>query len=74
GLGVQARVQPRLAADPAVALHPGAAAAGALPRGHRLAGRLRRVRHQGPGRGGAAVGRAQVQAAHELRQAQPRAQ
>ncbi|KAI1229630.1 hypothetical protein IHE44_0011013, partial [Lamprotornis superbus] len=73
-VGLQGGVEPRLAADPAVALHPGAAAAGAVPRGHRLAGRLRRVRHQGPRRGGPAVGGAQVQAPHELRQAQPRPQ
>ena len=39
-----------------------------------MAGRVRRVLHQGPGRGGQAVGDEEVQAAHELRQAESRAQ
>jgi len=74
GLGLQARVEPGLPADPAVALHPGAAEERGVPRRHRLAGRLRRVRHQGPGRGGPALGGPQVQTADELRQAQPSSQ
>ena len=70
GVGLQARVQPGLQADPAVALHPGAAAEGGVPRRHRLAGGLRRVRHQGPRRGGPAVGDPEMQTSHELRQAE----
>lgn len=73
-MGVQARVQPRLQADPAVALHPGAAAEGGVPRCHRLAGRLRRVCDQRPRRSGQTVGGAQVQASDELRQTQPSSQ
>lgn len=70
-LGLQARVQPRFSTDPALALHPGAAEERGVPRRHRLAGRLRRVRHQGPGRGGPSVGGQEVQTTDELRQAQP---
>lgn len=73
-LGLQARVEPWVQTDPAVALHPGAAAKRGVPRCHRLAGRLRRVRHQRPGRGGTTVGGTQVQASDELRQAQPSTQ
>lgn len=65
-LGLQARVEPRVQADPAVALHPGAAAEGGVPGGDSLAGRLRGVRHQGSGRGGSAVGDKEMQASHEL--------
>lgn len=60
GMGLQARVEPGLQTDPAVALHPGAAEEGGVPRRHRLAGRLRRVCHQGPGRGGPLVGSQEV--------------
>lgn len=65
-MGLQARVEPGLQTDPAVALHPGAAEEGGVPRRHRLAGRLRRVCHQGPRRGGPAVGGQEVQTADEL--------
>lgn len=69
-MGLQARVQSRIQADPVVALHLGIAPEGRIPRCHRLAGRLRRVRHQGPGRGGPPVGRPEVQTPDELRQAE----
>ena len=69
-LGLQARVEPRVPADPAVALHPRAAAEGGVPWGHRLAGRLRGVRHQGPRRGGPPLGDPEMQTSHELRQAE----
>lgn len=72
-MGLQARVEPGLQTDPAVALHPGAAEEGGVPRRHRLAGRLRRVCHQGPRRGGPTVGGQEVQTADELRQTQPSA-
>lgn len=65
-LGLQAGVESWFQTDPALALHPGAAAEGGVPRCHRLAGGLRRIRHQRPGRGGTTVGRPQVQAPDEL--------
>lgn len=71
GMGLQARIKPRLQADPAVALHPGAPEEGRVPRRHRLAGRLWRVCHQGPRRGGSPMGGQEVQTTDELRQAQP---
>lgn len=55
-MGVQAGVQPGLQTDPALAFHPGASEEGGVPRCHRLAGGLWRVRHQGPGRGGPTMG------------------
>uniref|UniRef100_A0ABI7Y3P9 ETS translocation variant 3 n=1 Tax=Felis catus TaxID=9685 RepID=A0ABI7Y3P9_FELCA len=72
GLGLQSRVVPGLPADPAVALHPGTAAEGRVPPRHRLAaGGVRRVCHQGPGRGGPPLGPQEVQTTDELRQAEP---
>lgn len=70
-LGLQSRVVPGLPADPAVALHPGAAAEGGVPPCHRLAaGRVRGIRHQGSGRGGPPLGPQEVQTTDELRQAE----
>lgn len=74
GMGVQTWVEPGLQTDPAVALYPGAAQEGGVPRCHRVAGGLRRVRHKGPGRGGQTVGGAQVQASDELWQTQSSSQ
>lgn len=65
-MGLQAGVEPRLQADPAVAFHPGAAEETGVQRRDRLAGRLRRVRHQGPGRGGPLMGGQEVQTTDEL--------
>lgn len=59
-MGLQARVQPWIQADPVVALHPGTAQERRIPRCHRLAGRLWRVCHQGPRRSGPAMGRSEV--------------
>lgn len=73
-MGVQARVEPGLQTDPAVALYPGAAQERRVPRCHRMAGGLRRVCHQRPRRGGQTVGGAQVQASDELRQTQSSSQ
>jgi len=74
-VGLQDRVEPRVAADPALAFHPGAAAEGGVPPCHRLAaGRVRGVRHQGPRRSGPAVGQEEMQTPDELRQAEPGAQ
>lgn len=70
-MGLQARVQPRLPADPALAFHPGAPEERGVPRCHRVAGGLRRICHQGPRRGGPSVGGQEVQTPDELRQAQP---
>lgn len=53
-----------------MALYSGAAAEGRVSGGDRLAGRLRRVCHQGPRRGGPAVGDKEMQTSHELRQAE----
>lgn len=71
-MGLQARVQPRVPADPALAFHPGAAEERRVPRCHCVAGGLRRICHQGPRWGGPSVGCQKVQTPDELRQAQPR--
>lgn len=48
-MGLQAGVKPRLQTDSTLAFYPGAAEEGRISRSHCLAGRLRRVCHQGPG-------------------------
>lgn len=70
-MGLQARVQPRFQADPALAFHSGAPEERGIPRCHRVAGGLRRICHQRPRRGGPSVGGQEVQTPDELRQAQP---
>ncbi|XP_068035643.1 transcriptional regulator ERG isoform X3 [Anomalospiza imberbis] len=59
-------------ADPAVAVPAGAAVGQLQLQLHHLGGHQRRVQDDGPRRGGAALGRAEEQAQHELRQAEPR--
>lgn len=65
-LGLQARIEPRIQTDPAVALHFGAAAEGGVSGCDRLAGGLWRVCHQGSRRGGSTVGDKEMQTSHEL--------
>ena len=54
--------------DPAVAVHPGASVRFGQCIVHLVDGARRRVPYAGPGGGGPAVGKAQEQGGHELRQ------
>lgn len=69
-----AAVQPGQRADPAVAVPARAAQRPAERVVHHVGGHQRRVQDGGSRRRGPAVGRAQEQAQHELRQAESRAQ
>ncbi|CAM4695903.1 unnamed protein product, partial [Lepidochelys olivacea] len=57
--------------DPAVAVPAGAAVGQRQRRVHHVGGHQRGVQDDRPGRGGETLGRAQEQAQHELRQAEP---